>query len=193
MKLVAGLGNPGKEYEATRHNVGFKVIDRFAARLGSISGTKGVKFKRKYLGSFVVVPFPEGDLTGLLKPKTFMNRSGRSIGRAMREVEIKADKIIVIHDDIDLPIGRIKVKSGGGAGGHRGVKSVIDVLGTADFMRLRVGIDRPESGDVTDYVLEEFTAAESVILENEVIPVAVEALIAILTEGVDVAMNEFNG
>jgi len=193
VKLVAGLGNPGKEYESTRHNVGFRAIDRLAVRLGRAPNGKGVKFRRKYLGSFAIVPFPNGDEMGLLKPRTFMNRSGRSVGKAVREIGIETSEVVIIHDDLDLPLGKIRVKFGGGAGGHKGIKNITDTLGTPDFVRLRIGIDKPVSGDATDYVLGGFDPAETVILENEVLPLAADAIMIILSQNAQEAMNKYNG
>lgn len=192
MKLIAGLGNPGEEYEKTRHNAGFRVADRFAAFVGEKSGARVVKFKRGYFGAVAVVEFPSFDTTAILKPKTFMNRSGRSVARAMRENEIEIGSLVVVHDDMDLPFGKIKVKYGGGSGGHKGVQNISEVMGSADFIRLRIGIDKPPGKDTTNYVLGEFNSAESALLKSEVLPLAVEALTVILTDGYQTAMNKFN-
>ena len=185
--LVVGLGNPGAEYERTRHNAGFKAIDRLAGHLG------GTRFKRAYRGKYAEMALQSSDtILGLLKPKTYMNRSGQSVGRAVRDLGIETEEIIVVHDDLDLPLGRIKIKKGGGVAGHRGLESIRDTLGTGDFLRVRIGIDRPSRGDATDYVLGRFRTDEEVILENEVLPGVVEAILIISLESAEKAMNECN-
>jgi len=193
VKLVAGLGNPGEEYKASRHNVGFLAADRLAGRLGSEMGALRARYKRKYLGAFLVAQLPRGTKVGILKPRTFMNRSGRSVAAAVRDMGVDLRELVVVHDDVDLPLGKIRVKFGGGTGGHKGLESIVGCLGNPEFVRLRIGIDRPGPGDVTDYVLGRFTPAESVILENEVFPKAVDAIIVIMEDGLETAMNAFNG
>jgi len=189
---VAGLGNPGEEYKSSRHNVGYIAVDRLAARLNSAIGAMGAKFKRKYLGAYTVASLPHGGEVGILKPRTFMNRSGRSVAMAVRDMGVDLRELVVVHDDVDLPLGKVRVKFGGGMGGHKGLESVFGCMGTPDFVRLRIGIDRPGPGDITDYVLGKFNSAESVILENEIFPNVVDAIITILENGAEVAMNAFN-
>jgi PTH1 family peptidyl-tRNA hydrolase len=136
---------------------------------------------------------PDSDITlGLLKPMTYMNRSGQCVGRAMIDLEVEPANLLVIHDDLDLPLGRMKIKIGGGVAGHKGLESIRDALGTAEFLRIRIGIDRPPGGDATPHVLGRFRADEEVILENEVLPRVIEAIYAIFRDGPEKAMNEFN-
>jgi PTH1 family peptidyl-tRNA hydrolase len=187
LKLVVGLGNPGSEYERTRHNAGFRAIDDIAFRLDR------ARFKRAFRGKFCRVDIPDSDFTlGLLKPQTYMNRSGQSVGRAARELGIETDDLLVVHDDLDLPLGRIRIKAGGGTAGHKGLESIAGALGTKDFLRLRIGIDKPTGSDATDYVLGRFHTDEEVILENDVLPRVIEAVMMIVKEGPERAMNVFN-
>ena len=154
MKLIVGLGNPGKQYERTRHNIGFNVIDslsdKFSIPLDS------VKFKGIYGVGNV-----NGEKLFLLKPITYMNLSGESISAIMDYYQIEIEELVVIYDDLDLPVGKIRLRQKGSAGGHNGIKSTIAHLGTQDFNRIRVGIDRPNNGmEVSDYVLSRFTNEE---------------------------------
>lgn len=188
IKLVVGLGNPGEEYRRTRHNVGFRVIEALAELVGK------VKFKKKYKGEFAEIELPgcTGIRVGLLKPQTYMNRSGISIKDAVKSLGIDAQDVIVVHDELDLPLGKIKIKKGGGTAGHKGLESVRDFLGTSDFVRVRIGIDKKVGNDATLYVLGRFRTDEEVILENEVLPIARDAVISIIKDGVDKAMNSYN-
>jgi len=193
VKLVAGLGNPGKKYEKTRHNAGFMAVDRFVAKLAADRGEKPPAYKRKYLACFTSGRLHTGEDVAIIKPRTFMNRSGRSVARAVKKLDVNPAEMVVVHDDLDLPLGKIRIKSGGGTGGHKGLESICGALGTRDYIRLRIGIDRPPRGEsVTGYVLEEFTPSELVIFRNEVLPVAVDALFAIFTRSLEEAMNAFN-
>ncbi|MCQ6276720.1 aminoacyl-tRNA hydrolase [Bacillus sp. V3B] len=163
MKLIVGLGNPGKQYAQTRHNIGFEVIDALADRL-HISLDQA-KFKGIY-GSGIV----QGEKVFLLKPLTYMNLSGESISAMINYFQMDIDDLVVIYDDLDLPVGRIRLRQKGSAGGHNGIKSTISHLGTQEFNRIRVGINRPSNGmTITDYVLGRFTQEE-----QELIKVAVE-------------------
>jgi PTH1 family peptidyl-tRNA hydrolase len=163
MKLIVGLGNPGKQYDQTRHNVGFGVIDALADRLHL--PLDQAKFKGIY-GKGIV----QGEKVFLLKPLTYMNLSGESIFAMMDYFQMDIDDLVVIYDDLDLPVGRIRLRQKGSAGGHNGIKSTISHLGTQEFNRIRVGINRPSNGmAITDYVLGRFTKEE-----QEMIKVAVE-------------------
>lgn len=154
MKLIVGLGNPGKQYEQTRHNIGFAVIDTLAERL-QISLDQA-KFKGIY-GSRLI----EGEKVFLLKPLTYMNLSGESIIAIMDYFDIDTEDLLVIYDDLDLPVGKIRLRQKGSAGGHNGIKSIIAHLGTQEFNRIRVGINRPSNGmSITDYVLGRFAKEE---------------------------------
>ena len=154
MKLIVGLGNPGREYELTRHNIGFMAIDELAKRW-SISLNEQ-KFKGVFGAGFV-----NGEKVILLKPLTYMNLSGESIRPLMDYYKIDVDDFVVMYDDLDIPVGKLRLRMKGSAGGHNGVKSTISHLGTQEFQRIRMGIDRPKNGmKVVDYVLGRFTSEE---------------------------------
>jgi len=183
--LVVGLGNPGKAYEKTRHNTGFMVVDALAAEFSiSVSQrAKGVRY-----GAGIIA----GQAVTLAKPQGYMNRSGPPVQRLCRDLKLSSEAVTVIHDDIDIPLGNIKIKEKGGHGGHKGVRSLMDALGSDRFIRIRVGIGRPESAtSVTDYVLDDFAPEEKEILV-EVVQRAKEAVVCILTRGTKEGMNRFN-
>jgi PTH1 family peptidyl-tRNA hydrolase len=182
--LLVGLGNPGPQYLWTRHNAGFMVLDRFAAR-------HGVTVSRKNFGGLTAETSLEGTRLVLLKPQTFMNLSGRSVAAAARFHKVPAERIVVIHDDLDLPYGSARLKEGGGHGGHNGLRSIVQELGTSSFLRLRVGIDRSPYPDVAGYVLQSFSAAEMEGLAD-ILDGAVDALETLLSGGVGKAMSLFN-
>jgi PTH1 family peptidyl-tRNA hydrolase len=184
VKLVVGLGNPGSRYQWTRHNAGFMVLDR-------LSVMTGIPITRKNFSGLCGEGHWQGERIILLKPQTFMNLSGRSVSEAVRFHKIELDDLIVVHDDLDIPFGRIKMKTGGGNGGHNGLKSLTSSLGSGDFIRLRVGIGRPARGDVVDYVLSPFARDEM----NDLLPVldgAADMLETLLKEGLPKAMSIFN-
>jgi len=184
VKLLAGLGNPGARYADTRHNIGFMVAEQFAA-------AQNVALKKKgYQGLYGTGSFAGDDLTVLL-PQTFMNLSGSSVGAAFKTMRLAPEDLIVVHDDIDLPFGTIRIKAGGGHGGHNGIRNIRQVLGTGDFIRLKIGVGRPEHGDVADYVLRPFSTDEEKSL-GAVLANAVEVIESLLLKGVQSAMNEFN-
>lgn len=183
-RLVVGLGNPGSQYAGNRHNAGFMVLDRFAA-LVDIPTTK------KVFTGLCGEGYWQGDKIILLKPQTFMNLSGRSVAEAARFHKIPPAEIIVLHDELDIPFGSLKLKEGGGHGGHNGLRSIIQELGSSEFIRLRVGIDRPSHPDVSGYVLQNFSPAETKHLD-EVIEGAVAALEMLLKEGLKKGMSLFN-
>lgn len=185
MKLVVGLGNPGPEYERTRHNVGFWVVDRVAAR-------RGVSLAECAYRSAVGRGSVGSEDYVLLEPQTFMNRSGLAVRSAADELGVAPEQILVAYDDLDLPVGKLRLRHAGGTGGHRGVASIRDALGTTEFPRLRVGIGRPErGGDVVQWVLESPAAAESESLAAAV-ETAAEAVECWLVEGMSAAMNRYN-
>ncbi len=167
MRLIAGLGNPGPEYEKTRHNIGFRVIDR----LGEIlqAPVRKEKFQTEYATAQVGT-----EKVVLAKPQTFMNLSGEALREMMAYWRIEADEMLVLHDDLDFPLGTIRLVVDSGAAGHNGIRSVIEELGTKSFYRLRLGIGRPERGNPTDYVLKRFSADQHDEVE-EVINQAAEA------------------
>jgi PTH1 family peptidyl-tRNA hydrolase len=184
--LVAGLGNPGPEYADHRHNVGFQVIEVLAR-------SHGLAFsRRKELKAHVA----EGQIAGravlLAKPQTYMNLSGRALGRLQRTYEIPPEQILIVYDDLDLPLGRLRMRPEGGSGGHKGMRSIIDVLGTQAFPRLRVGVDRPPGRmDPAEYVLRPFDEEQQELLDD-VLERAVAAIECWLVDGIVAAMDEFN-
>lgn len=184
MILIAGLGNPGKKYTNTKHNIGFQVVDDIASTLGIDLN------KKKFSGAF-----GEGFLAGekllLLKPETYMNLSGQSISSASNFYDIDADNIIVVYDEMDLPLGTIRIKSGGGSAGHNGIKSMISSLGTDAFKRVRVGIGKPFKDSGASHVLSGFSKSEADLVK-ESIGRASDAVLAIIEKGIEKAMNEFN-
>lgn len=183
MKLIIGLGNPGKEYEHTRHNVGFDTIDLFADSLGTSierEGFKGLYEKTKYFDEVVY----------LLKPQTFMNLSGESVRAIMDYFKIDVEDIIVIHDDMDFEPGNIKLKTSGSSAGHNGIKSIISNVGTQDFKRIRIGIGKPTFNSV-DYVLGR-PQGEEFLKTKEAEENVVKALKVALKESFNKAMTEFN-
>lgn len=185
MWLVVGLGNPGDEYAGTRHNIGFRVVDELLRRTGA--GTPRAKF-----GALVI----EGQLAGerviFCKPQEFMNVSGQSVARVAQFWKVPLPSTLVIHDDLDLPFGRLKLGAGGGAGGHNGLRSIIADAGGPEFIRVRVGIDRPPpTWRGVDYVLAAFSAAERAELPV-VIGQAADAAETIVAKGLTTAMNRFN-
>jgi len=183
--LVLGLGNPGDAYKNTRHNVGFTVVDALAEEF-SVSCEKK-KFDALF-GRGVI----EGAEVILAKPMSYMNRSGLPAGGIMSYFGISGKDMVVIHDDIDLAFGKIKIKEKGGHGGHKGIKSLTDTLGGGEFSRLRIGTGRPEAGkDVADYVLGRFSPDETKVLP-EIIRTARDAVVTILCKGTKEGMNRFN-
>ena len=185
MKLVIGLGNPGKKYERTRHNVGFLVIDQIASE-------NGVKVKSKRCNALVGEWSSRSEKVVLAKPQVYMNRSGETVRALIREFNASPQDIVLVYDDLDLPFGRIRVRSKGSAGGHRGVASVIESLAGAQFHRVRVGIGRPPEGmDSADYVLEPFSAREVAELDS-VVSRASQAVTCLLDDGSEKAMAQFN-
>lgn len=184
MRLIVGLGNPGKAYAQTRHNVGMWVIERAAARWSIRLTSRGtIQRGSGRLGSELV------ELAGLLD---WMNVSGPPLKGLLREFKLTPDELIVIHDDLDLEPGRLRIKLAGGHGGHKGIKSVVEALGTPQFVRVKIGIGRPApSQDSADYVLEPFTKEEIEVL-NPCLDRAVDALEYLIHRGVALTMNEFN-
>jgi len=180
--MIVGLGNPGRAYAHTRHNVGFDILDLFAKRrkvrmLGRQS--------RALVGSFDC----SGEQVLLVKPQTFMNESGQAVGDLARKHKLGPDDVLVIYDDIDLPLGKIRIRSRGSSGGHKGMRSIIAHLHSEDFPRIRIGIGR--AGEAIDHVLSRFNRKDRAIM-NVTIEQAVDALSTILEEGIQAAMNQYN-
>ncbi len=184
MKLIAGLGNPGERYEATRHNIGFMVLDR-------ISDHYGIPLEERSFEAHWGKGRIDGAEVILVKPMTYMNLSGQSLGMFKRYFALSNKDILVIYDDMDLPFGRIRMRPRGGPGGHRGMISIIEALGGEDFPRLRMGIGRPEKGDPVAYVLSPFNEEEWGRLDR-ILETGRMAVETYLKEGIDVAMNRFN-
>ena len=186
VSLVVGLGNPGDEYARHRHNVGFQVVDALAQ-------AHGLAFSRRKDARARVAEGRIGHrLVLLAKPQAFMNLSGRSVGRLSRGHGIPPERILVVYDDLDLPLGRLRLRPEGGSGGHKGMRSIIEVLGTQAFPRLRVGIDRPPGQmDPAEYVLQPFEEEQQSLLTS-VVQRAVAAVECWLAEGIVAAMDQFN-
>ena len=193
MKLIVGLGNPGRNYAHNRHNAGFICLNYFA-RMQAIRFDKKQSRARTGLGAVA------GNKVVVAKPQTHMNLSGQSVSRLVKKFDINLDNLLVVHDDLDLPLGKIRIRQGGGSGGHKGVNSIITELGSRDFIRIRVGIGRPTTSegstevsedDIIAYVLSDFTAEEKQTI-TKVIPGVSEAVYCLLTEGLTAAMNKYN-
>ena len=186
MYIVAGLGNPTKEYEKTRHNVGFEVIDVLADRLGIMVEEK--KF-RGYYGRGRI----GGERVILLKPQTFMNLSGESVRAAADFYKVDREHIIIVYDDISLDVGQLRIRTKGSAGGHNGIKNIIEHLGTQEFPRIKVGVgDKPKKMDLADYVLSRFSKEDRTVMEGAFAEAA-QAVEMMISQGADKAMNRFNG
>jgi PTH1 family peptidyl-tRNA hydrolase len=186
MWLVVGLGNPGPEYAGTRHNVGFMVLDRLARELN-------IKVERLFMRALVGQGQVDGQKVILAKPLTYMNRSGEAVAALMGWYKLEPSRLLVISDDLDLPPGRLRLRKCGGDGGHRGLRSIIEQVGSREFARLRVGIGRPAVPDyeVVDWVLGRFAEEEKALIEKAVDD-ASRAVQVALTRGLDTAMNIFN-
>jgi PTH1 family peptidyl-tRNA hydrolase len=182
--LVSGLGNPGREHARDRHNVGWMVVDELARRH---DGT----FRSKFSGRVADVRI-DGRRVALLEPETYMNESGRSIAAATRFYKVPPDQLLVVHDDVDLEVGRLQARAGGGLAGHNGLRSISQGLGTQDFLRLRIGVGRPGRGDprdVSDYVLSPFAPEEDA---ETLVTQAADAVETLLREGLEETQRRFN-
>jgi PTH1 family peptidyl-tRNA hydrolase len=184
MFLIVGLGNPGKEYEDTRHNIGFKVIDNIAKEYNIEINRQ--KFKGTYGEGFI-----NGEKVMLLKPSTYMNLSGESVRAVLDFYNLDSNKILIIYDDISLELGTLRIREKGSAGGHNGIKSIIAHLGSDVFSRIKVGVGQPNV-NLVNYVLGKFTKEEMVVL-SQIIDVSTKAAIEIIKNDVKTAMNQFNG
>ncbi|MBI2979259.1 MAG: aminoacyl-tRNA hydrolase [Chloroflexi bacterium] len=190
MKLIVGLGNPGRGYANNRHNLGFMCLNDFAKR-------HGLQFDKKQGQARTASGEVAGHKVILARPQTYMNQSGQAVSPLVRKFNITLEDLIVVHDDLDLPVGKIRIRQGGGSAGHKGVQSIIAELGSPDFARIRVGIgqaddtSRPGETDVIGYVLSGFSAEERPVI-SRVIATVGEAILCYLTEGLAVAMNKYN-
>jgi PTH1 family peptidyl-tRNA hydrolase len=191
MKIIIGLGNPGSEYAQNRHNLGFRCID-LLSRLHSISVKKTLC--QSYTGEGSI----EDTRVILVKPKTYVNLSGNAVSCLLRKYKCEPSDLIIVHDDLDLPTGRLRIRLGGKSGGHRGVRSIISCTGTEEFTRIRIGISRPEHGHgvshedaIVNYVLGDLYPQEEELV-SPTIEAACEAIKILLTEGLESAMNKYN-
>ena len=182
--LVAGLGNPGREHADDRHNVGWMVVDELARRHGG-------SYRSKFSGRLAEVRL-DGRRVALLRPETYMNVSGRSVGAAARFFKAPPDALLVVHDEVDLEPGRLQARAGGGLAGHNGLRSIAQALGTQEFLRLRVGVGRPGRGDrrdVADYVLSPFELEDD---REALVGRAADAVEALVRDGLEAAQRQFN-
>lgn len=184
MYLVVGLGNPGPKYASHRHNVGFMVVDQLARRWDAPA------FRDKFEGRFAKATF-RGEGVVLLEPQTYMNLSGQSVRPAMGFFRVPLERVVVIHDELDLPFGTSRIKVGGGAAGHNGLKSIVQHGGGNGFLRIRVGIGRPRGGRPEGWVLSDFSAAERAELD-EVLAAAASMVESVVEEGPQKAMNRWH-
>lgn len=183
--VVVGLGNPGRKYERTRHNAGFLAVDELARRIG-------IDISQEKHHSLIGRGRIEAGQIVLAKPQTYMNESGRAVAAVMEDAYVSSGDLIVIHDELDLPLGSVRIKTGGGHGGHNGLRSIIEFIGTSDFIRIRIGIGRPEPGmDAANYVLSQFLPDERQAAA-EAAGRAADAVLAIVSQGMTKAMNLFN-
>ncbi len=184
IKALIGLGNPGKKYKNTRHNVGFMAIDVVASLLNCPKKEKECCFSK-------IIECPEHDVI-LVKPQTYMNNSGIAVKNLLDDYKLTPDEILVIYDDLDLPLGSIRLRKSGSSGGHRGLKSIIENIKTQDFPRLKIGIGRPKhKSQVVDYVLSEFSKDEKLLIEN-ILKEAGQCILNVLKYGIDKSMNSCN-
>jgi peptidyl-tRNA hydrolase, PTH1 family len=182
--LVAGLGNPGREYEPTRHNIGWLVLDELARRHGG-------SWRSKFSGSLAELRL-DGLRLGLLKPETYMNESGRAVGAAARFFKVEPERLLVVHDDVDLEAGRLQARAGGGLAGHNGLRSLAQHLGSQEFERLRIGVGRPGRGDprsVSDWVLSAFAPEDDA---DALVARAADAVESVASDGLEAAQARFN-
>jgi len=187
--LIVGLGNPGSRYARTRHNVGFMALEAFAAAQ-SPAHLGAPRWAEKWKGLTATLSCGAQRCV-LLQPQTYMNRSGASVVPAAQFHRVPASQMIVVHDEIDFPLGRLAIKKGGGHGGHNGLRDIVAQLGSAEFLRVRLGVGRPVHGEVADYVLSDFRPDEQGPAAD-LVERAAKALACMVTDGVAMAMNKFN-
>ena len=192
MKLIAGLGNPGRDYARNRHNMGFQLID-------FVSKKYSIKINQRQCQSETGIGEICDEKVLLAKPRTFVNNSGIAVAGLLQKHRINIGDLVVVCDDLDLPLGKLRIRNGGSAGGHKGIKSIISSTGTQDFVRIKIGIGRPDKGrdkrasedEIVEYVLSNFSAEEHAIIKETIARVS-EAIELIIKEGVVEAMNRFN-
>lgn len=184
--LIVGLGNPGREYQESRHNIGFLLLSRLAERLG-------VSFSRLQSKALVTDGRYQDHKIILAKPQTFMNLSGQAVGPLVNFYKIPLENMLVVYDEVDLPFGTLRLRPSGGSGGHNGMKSLITRLGTEGFPRLRLGVSRPPGRmEAAAYVLQDFSSEEAALLP-EILDLAGDAALTFITQGIEAAMNRYNG
>ena len=189
MKLIVGLGNPERRYVNNRHNIGFMCLNHFAKM-------QGIRFDKKKGQARIGIGEIAGNEVVVAKPQTYMNLSGESVSRLMKRFNANLDDLLVIHDDLDLPLGKIRIRRGGSSAGHKGIDSIITHLESQDFTRIRIGIGRPDKTEISEadiiaYVLSDFTPDEKQII-SQLIPMVSKAILCILTEGLVAAMSKYN-
>ncbi len=193
MKLIVGLGNPGQDYANSLHNVGFMCVNYFARK-------HSIRFDKKQAQARIGLGKVAGNEVVVARPHTYMNQSGQSVSRLVKKFKVSLDDLLVIYDDLDLSLGKIRIRAGGSSGGHRGVESIITELGSQDFPRLRVGIGRPitteglpedTGADVITYLLSSLPPEVKKAI-NQVLPKVSEAILCLITEGLTAAMNKYN-
>lgn len=184
--LIVGLGNPGREYRTTRHNIGFMLLDHLAERLG-------VSFSRLESQALVAKTEHSGKRIVLAKPQAYMNLSGQPVGALLHYYKIPTTQLLVVYDDVDLPLGTLRIRPGGGSAGQKGMASIIERLGTQDFPRLRLGIDRPPGKmQAAAYVLQEFSSLQQPVVTTA-LERATDAVFLFISDGLEAAMNRYNG
>jgi len=184
MKVVVGLGNPGREYAGTRHNVGYAVVDYLA------QSPRAGRFQSRFQ-ALVAELIEDADKLLLVKPETFMNLSGRCVRQLMDFYQLPVEQLLVVCDDINLPLGKLRFRARGSHGGHNGLRSIQEHLGTAEYFRLRIGVERP-ADDAVDHVLGRFRPSERPVIE-EAVAVAAEGVAVWVSQGIDACMNRYNG
>jgi len=187
MKLIVGLGNPGKTYAHNRHNVGFRCLNYFARH-------HSIRFDKRQCRARIGAGEVAGSKLLLARPQIFVNISGRVVGCLVEKCAVPLSNLLVIYDDLDLPLGKVRIRQSGGSGGHKGMRSIVSTLGSEDFPRIRVGIGRPAQDDedaIVSYVLGDFTTQEKELIRSAIITVA-EAIDCFLTQDIRAAMDKFN-
>ncbi len=184
MKLIVGLGNPGPQYAHTRHNVGFMVVERLARQHQYMS-------RKMQFNAVVIAGALDGEKVVLARPLTFMNESGRAVGSLFRWLKLELSDLLIVYDEIDLPLGKLRLRPDGGSAGHNGMKSIIQNLGSEQFARLRVGVGRPVHGNGVNYLLSDFSRDEQPVIE-QTLEDAAQAVEIFVSRGLVTAMNQFN-
>lgn len=185
MKIIFGLGNPGQQYKKNRHNIGFTVVDEVASKLG-------IKFKRSFKTPALIAKKSKGEVILLVKPRTFMNNSGICVRKVISNYKVPAEDILIIYDDADLALGVIRFRQKSSSGGHRGMSAIISALGTEEISRLKIGISNVKVGELSEYVLSDFTDSEQNILQ-EVTGNAACACMDWINQGIESVMKNYNG